>query len=67
MNKQTWYFTFGSGQEYPDRYVKFTGGFNEARKKMFRRFGNRWAFQYSEEAFDGQAERWGLTELEVTE
>lgn len=60
---QKWYFTFGHGQEHFGKYVMFTGTFSEARDKMIRRFGRKWAMQYSEEEFEGQPEKWGYKEL----
>lgn len=45
---ETWYFTFGFGQENSGHYVKIRGTFESARKEMFIRFGKAWAFQYSE-------------------
>lgn len=48
MEKQNWYFTFGTGHEHADRFVKIYGTFIEARNEMFERFGSAWAFQYSE-------------------
>ena len=46
--EQTWYFTFGCGQENAGKYVKIKGTYESARQKMFDRFGDKWAFQYSE-------------------
>lgn len=67
---QTWYFTFGFGQEHAGRYVKLTGlTGDEARLRMFELFERRWGFQYDEADWhkDGvsQAEKYGLTELDV--
>ena len=36
---------------YFDRFVKITGSYEDARKKMFDRFGDKWSTQYSEEQF----------------
>ena len=47
-----WVFTFGCGQKYAGFYVKITGTFSEAREKMFKRYGNKWAFQYSWEQWE---------------
>ena len=45
-------FTFGVGQENANKYVKIYGDWITARKKMFDRFGDNWAFQYSKEEWD---------------
>lgn len=47
-----WYFTFGCGQKHAGHYVKIRGTYGEARKKMFERFGDEWAFQYSEQEWN---------------
>lgn len=60
MNEKWWIFTFGCGQEHAGHYVRFYGTFGEARQKMFDHFGDKWAFQYPEEEFDGSE-----TEMEV--
>lgn len=64
QKKQNWYFTFGYGHAYPDGYVKIHGTFAEAREKMFERFGPKWAFQYDEEAFMPQIERWNMYDVD---
>ena len=43
---QDWYFTFGFSHEYPNCYKVFHGTYEEARQKMVRAHGQRWAFQY---------------------
>lgn len=43
-----WYFTFGYGQPHQGYYVKIKGSYSEARTKMVKKYGIRWAFQYSE-------------------
>ena len=43
-----WMFTFGSGQKHAGYYVKIRGTFDEARRKMFDKYGEEWGFQYSE-------------------
>lgn len=45
---QTWTFTFGFGQEHEGKYVRIKGTFGEAREKMMEKYGDKWAFQYSE-------------------
>jgi len=44
-----WYMTFGWTQKHAGFYVKIYGTFNEARKKMFDKYGREWSFQYSED------------------
>lgn len=60
---QDWYFTFGSGHEHPRGYAKIHGTFASAREEMNRRYNRRWAFQYSPEQFEGQAEKFNLYEV----
>lgn len=43
-----WIFTFGCGQQHAGRYVRIWGTFDEARRKMFEKFGREWSVQYSE-------------------
>lgn len=61
--KQIWFFTFGSAHAHPNGYVKIQGNFSDARAKMFERFDSKWAMQYNEKDFAGQAERYGLHEV----
>lgn len=65
-NEEQWYcFTFGAGQEYPNRYVRIFGTFSSARDEMFNRFGAKWSMQYPEnsEKFQSDANKWGWKEL----
>lgn len=48
-DKQWWIFTFGQGHEHEDYYVKIFGTFRGARDIMFSKYGEMWAFQYTEE------------------
>ena len=52
-----WYFTFGCGQKHAGHYVKIFGTFDEARQEMFRRYGAKWAFQYSEQDWLARKEK----------
>lgn len=45
---EAWLFSWGYGQEHPNRYVRIEGTYFEARAEMIRRYGRRWAFQYPE-------------------
>lgn len=70
--KEWWIFTFGCGQKHAGHYVKISGTFAEARKKMFEKYGDEWCFQYSEEEWEkmkNDKNRWWSmeTELEVIE
>lgn len=66
-------FTFGCGQPNAGKYVKIYGTYEQARKKMFARYGRRWAFQYSADEWADwviRANHFGIpveTELEVIE
>ena len=61
---ERYFFTFGFGSEDKDKYFVIDAiDYIEARRIMFERFGTKWAFQYSEQEFDGQAEKYDLTEL----
>ena len=61
---ENWYFTFGFGQQFPNGYVKISAAsYGEAREEMVRQYGDKWAFQYSEEKFLPQLERWPLWEV----
>ena len=68
-------FTFGSGQEHGGHYVKIKGTFHSAREEMFRRYGDKWSFQYPIEKWNAdweeieKASSWirRQTELEVEE
>lgn len=67
-----WIFTFGCGQKHAGRYVKIRGTFNQARKKMFEKYGEDWCFQYSEKKWEEMKADpnrcWPMeTELEVIE
>lgn len=60
---QDWFFTFGYGSKYQNRFIKINGTFDAARNEMISRFGLNWAFQYSKESFAGQKEKYELKEL----
>ena len=67
-----YYFTFGHGHEHYGYYVKIKGTYAVARAKMFERYGDKWAFQYSEEDWqkiiDDPHRWWPMEEeLEVIE
>ena len=50
MEEKKWYyFTFGSNQKHCGHYVKRFGTYGEARQQMFDKYGDNWAFQYSED------------------
>jgi len=70
--EEWWYFTFGCGQKHAGKYVKIMGTFNQARHKMFDKYGKDWGFQYSEKRWKEMEENpnrfWPMeTELEVIE
>lgn len=62
-----YYFTFGSGhhdthgRSLAKYYVVVEAAdYRAARQEMFEAFGPKWAFQYTEEEFAGQPEKYGL-------
>ncbi len=63
------YFTFGFGQVHENGFhVIMAEDKGKARKKMFEKFGNKWAFQYDEKSWfnkDGvsQQEEFGLRQI----
>lgn len=51
-------FTFGFCHAHPNGFVRITGPSKEwCRKEMFRRYKNKWAFEYSEEQIGAQMKR----------
>lgn len=63
--KQYWIFTFGCGQKGAGTAVKIAGTYGEAREKMCNKYGNKWAFQYSEEEWNEYQNDPYLCELET--
>ena len=64
----TYYFTFGCGSRFHDKYIRITASdWEKAREIMFEQFGNKWAFQYDEEKFAGKPEEYSLSELAAWE
>ena len=64
-----WIFTFGFGHELAgeplrNRFVRIWGSHAEARAKMVRRFGQKWAFQYASEDEAG-VDRYNLREISL--
>ena len=47
-----WIFTFGCGSPKAGMATKIFGTYDEARQKMFEIYGDKWAFQYSEENWE---------------
>ncbi len=43
---QDWFFSFGYGQAHPNKFVRIHGTHNSSRAEMFRRYGQKWSFQY---------------------
>ena len=54
--EETWIFTFGSDHKNAGHFVKISGDFRTARKKMCEVYGDKWAFQYSEDEWEKWAE-----------
>jgi hypothetical protein len=63
---QDWWFTFGAGQEFADRYVVINGSHVTARALMVHHFGQRWCDQY-ESAERAGVDEFGLTRLDVAD
>lgn len=68
QSTKLWYFTFGFGQRNEGCYTILRGTEEETRAEMFRRYGNKWANQYSsKEWFDSrgvsQATEYNLREI----
>ena len=61
--KQYYYFTFGVGHLLKNYCIKIYGTYEETRKLMFESFGDKWAFQYSEEQFANT--KYDYKEIEV--
>jgi hypothetical protein len=68
MNREQYYFTFGSAHKHPNGYVIYEGDFFEARAQMFSDYGDKWAFQYSHDQWNeggtSIADRYHLTLIE---
>jgi hypothetical protein len=63
-----WYFTFMFKQPLlKNRFVKITGTANETRDTLYTIIGDKWGFQYDEEAFLPQIEHFHLTEVSLDE
>lgn len=58
-----YYFTFGFGQPHENCYhVIEAEDSNKAREEMFRKFGDKWSFQY-ESAEKAGVEEYNLREI----
>lgn len=47
-----WVFTFGYDHPHHGHYVRIKGTCEEARQEMFRRYGEAWCWQYTDEEWD---------------
>jgi len=54
--QKTFYFTFGSAHMYPFGYIELKGTYSSTREEMFKHFGDKWAFQYSEDDWNEEGE-----------
>ena len=45
--EQDWFFSFGYDHAHSNKFVRIYGTHNSARGEMFRRYGQKWSFQYS--------------------
>jgi hypothetical protein len=50
-NQGFWFFTFGVSHPFHDFVIRIYGDTASTRDKMISFFGDKWAFQYSEEDF----------------
>ena len=57
---KTYFFTFGSNRCENGYVVIDAQSYGSARDEMFRRYGMRWSFQYNEDQWKGQSEKYGL-------
>lgn len=62
MSENEWLFTFGYGQQHPNKFVRIKGSYGDARQEMFRRYGNKWSRQYHASDED-ELNSFGITEL----
>ena len=66
MERRNWIFRFGQGHQFAGKYVKIFVTYESARAEMFSKFGDQWAFQYSEEAWNDMVNdpkrRWPMEE-----
>jgi hypothetical protein len=54
MEKQRFYFTFGDGHMYSGCCQPIMADdYYSARARMMKEYGNKWAFQYTEEQWNG--------------
>ena len=58
-----WAFTFGHSNPRRDNYVVLEGTCDEARARMFLKYGKEWAMQYPWDVFQYQIKEYNLTEL----
>ena len=60
------FFTFCSDSPYSNCYVEIEAESRDrAREAMFSAHGNRWGFQYDEEEFLPQIDKYGLKRLSL--
>jgi hypothetical protein len=60
---RNYYYTFGFDHILHHRYIKITAANSiAARERMAESFGAKWAFEYDEDKFLPQIEKYGLSE-----
>ena len=53
LEKDSWIFTFGHGQQYAGKCVRvYADSYGDARAKMVEKYGTHWAFQYSNDEWE---------------
>ncbi len=62
---KNFYFTFPYGSSFNNAYVKIKAeNWYEARAKMVEVYGKNWSFQYSEDTFLEQIDKYDLHEVD---
>ena len=60
--EEEWIFTFMQKDERKNNFVIIKGSYGEVRAEMFKRFGDKWAFQYGSKEEAG-VDNFNLKEL----
>jgi hypothetical protein len=66
--RQWWIFTFLDRKSDEEKPVKVYGTYEEARKEVFKKYGNKYVFVYTEEEWNEINKNplcWPVPELEI--
>ena len=66
IDLNVYYFTFGTNHAHPNGYVViYSNSLENARAKMFERYGRAWAFSYTQYQWDelNMVAKYNLTEV----